>query len=413
MDKLPPELLRQLLQYLPRSDLPSVRLLTRTLAVEAEPFLFHTIPLWIELKSLEALTSISEHPRLSQYVKEVEFSPLRFIEHEDRSLYQAGVRDSLEYQPASLSSHILRLGHHMAAYDSFRAGQHYLATNSSDVKVLSHAFGKLPQFRSLVVDPFSMFAAIRLYNAFGESDSKAYKPDLVACDGEYGLPVLFKALANSKVAITTFRIGLSQALTSTYLNPNISRNNFESLSTSPVLYAKQTISRGLWKTFTRTDEHRFKETLRNLQIFEVNEMQPEGVDRVDIDQFITGVRTILRWSSNIESIVLPRIGAYASDDLPMPSMVGLVPNYGLKKLEKLKLESFTTTLSYLVLFFRRQGKRLREIEFDDVVISDAEWSHALLRLRTLEFPDLVTFQVELVNACDYITGKTDVNPMTD
>lgn len=410
MDKLPRELLRELLQYLPRSDLPSVRLLTRTLAVEAEPFLFHTIPLWIELKSLEALTGVSEHPRLSQYVQEITFSPIRFIEHEDRSLYQAGVRDSLEYETASLSSHILRLGHHMAAYDSFRAGQHYLAAKSSDVKVLSHAFGKLPQFKSLVVDYFSMIAATRLYKAFGGYDPKKYKPGLVARDGEYSLPVLFKALANSKVAISTFRIGNSQAYEldlDTYLN------RLESLQISPVFYGKRTISLALWKTFTRIDEHHFRETLRDLRTFEVDERQTDGVGRDDIDQLMTGIGTILRWGSNIESIVLPSIGADASDDLPMPSMVGLFPNYGLNKLQKLKLESFTTTLSYFTVFFHRQGKRLKEIEFDYVTISDAEWSTALLRLRAMKFPDLVTFYVDFVNACDYITGKTDVNPFTD
>ena len=412
MDKLPRELLREVLQYLPRSDLPSVRLLTRTLAAEAEPFLFHTIPLWIELKSLEALTGISEHPRLSQYVKEIVFSPLRFLEHEDRSLYQAGVRDSLEYQSASLSSHILRLGHHMAAYDSFRAGQHYLAANCSDVKVLSHAFGKLPQFKSLIVDFFSMTAAIRLYKAFGGYDSKEFKPDVIACDGEYSLLVLFKALASSKVAISTFRIGHSQALDSTWLDPDTLRKRFEALN-SPVVYAKRTISLALWKTFTRTDEHRFRETLRDLRTFEVDEIQPDGVDHVDVDQFKIGIGTILRWGSNIESIVLPSIGVYASGNPPMPSMVGLFPNYGLKKLQKLRLESFTTTLSYFTLFFRRQGKQLKEIEFNDVDISDADWPTALHRLRAMKFPDLVTFEVDSVNVYDYITGVTDDNPFIE
>ena len=408
MDKLPRELLRELLQYLPRTDLPSVRLLNRTLAAEAEPYLFHSIPLWIELKSLEALTGVSEHPRLSRYVKEITFSPLRFIEHEDRSLYQAGVRDSLEYESASLSSHILRLGHHMAAYDSFRAGQHYLAANSSDVKILSHAFGKLPQFKSLVVDYFSLIAATRLYKAFGGYDSKKYKPGLVARDGEYSLPVLFKALANSKVAISTFRIGHSQ----TYeLDPDTFRNRLESLQISPVFYGKRTISLALWKTFARIDEYRFRETLRDLRTFEVEERQTDGVGRGDIDQLMTGIGTILRWGSNIESIVLPSIGADASDDLPMLSMVGLFPNFGLKNLQKLKLQSFTTTLSYFTVFFHRQGKRLKEIEFEYVRISDAEWSTALLRLRAMKFPDLVTFYVDFVNACDYITGKTDVNPV--
>ena len=411
MDKLPREVLREVLQYLPRSDLPSVRLLNRTLAAEAEPYLFHTIPLWIELKSLEALTGISEHPRLSQYVKEVVFSPLRFLEHKDRSLYQAGVCDALEYQSASLSSHILRLGQHMAAYDSYRAGQRYLAANSSDVKVLSHAFGKLPRFKYLVVDYYSVIAAHRLYKAFGGYESK---PELVAWIGEYGLPVLFKALANSKVAISTFKIGHSEALDSIWSDPDTTRDRFKSIRSSPVLHAERTISRALCKTFDRSDDDGFRVTLRELRIFEVSEIELDSLTQFDIDRIIVGIGTILRWGSHIESIAIPQFGVYAPDDVPMPSMVGLFPTYGLKKLQKLKLEGFTTTLSYFTLFFRRQGKRLKEIKFDNVIISDAEWSTALLRLRDMKFPELVTFEVDFFfNVCDYITGVTDINPMTD
>ena len=410
MDKLPQELLGEVLQYLPRTDLPTIRLLNRTLAAEAEPALFHTIPLWIELKSLEALTSVSEHPRLSQYVKEIVFSPLRFLEHEDRSSYEAGVRDALEYQSASLSSHILRLGNHMAAYDSFSAGQQYLAANSVDVKVLSHAFGKLRQFKTLVVDYSSKIAAIRLYEAFGGYESK---PDLVACDGAYGLPVLFKALVYSKVAISTFRIGRSRALDSTWSDPDTKRDRFKSLRSSPVLVAKRTISLALRKTFDPPNDNGFKETLRDLRVFEVSEIELEDPNRLDFNYLITGMCTILSWGSHIESIAVPQFGGYAFDDAQIPWMIDLFRTARFKKLQKLKLESFKTTLQYFILFFRDHGKQLKEIEFHDVYISDAELSTAMNHLRAMEFPELVTFEVDCVNVYDYITGVTDSNPMIE
>ncbi len=414
MEKLPQELLREVLQYLQRTDLPSVRLVNRKLATGAEPFLFHTIPLWIESESLEALTGIAEHPQLSQYVKQIIFSPSRYIEHEDQSLYQAGVRDGLEYQSASLSSNIPHLGHHMAAYDSFLTGQQYLASKSADVKILSHAFGKLPQFKSLVVDYESMSAYIQLYKTFGQHE---YEPELVACDGEYGFPVLFKALANSKVAISTFTIGDSQALDTWYV-PATGRDRFRSTRSSQAYHTERTTSVALWKTFSRTNALDFRETLRNLRRFEMSRIKTESLLQDDVDCIILGIGTILRWSSHIESIEIARFGVNDTNDVEMPLMADLFPKGGLKKLQRLRLEEFSTTLSYLLFFFRRCGRRLREIEFDYVNISDADWTTALLRLRAMEFPALVRFRLDRVmgvigtiEACDYITGANDIHPI--
>ena len=428
MEKLPLELLQQVLQYLPRSDLPSVRLLTRTLAAAAEPLLFHTIPLWIELQSVKALTGISEHPRLSQYVKEIVFSPLRFIEHEDRSLYQAEVRNALEYESVSLSSHMLYLEHylsssklhleqHMAAYDSFRAGQSYLAANSSDVKFLSHAFGKLPHFKHLVVDYFSEIAVTRLYKIFGGPVFKPYcveyspvQPYFVECSGEYGLPVLLKALASSGVGISTFRIGPSGAPDSTWSDPD---NRFRSPRPFPVLAAEETISHALYKTFRRPNKNAYSETLRVLRVLEVSETRFKELNQDIVDWIIDVIGTIVSWASHIESIAVPQFGVYGFDDSETPLMSNLFQTSHLKKLKKLKLESFNTTLSYLTLFFRRYGKQLEEIDFEGVNVSDAEWSTALYHLRAIEFPNLVTFDVDLVDVYDYVTGVTDIIPIED
>lgn len=425
MERLPLELLRQVLQYLPRSDLPRVRLVTRILAIGAEPFLFHTIPLWIELQSVEALTGISEHPRLSQYVKEIVFSPLRFIEHEDRSLYQAEVRSALEYESASLSSHILYLEHllstyelqlenHMAGYDSFIAGQRHLAANSSDVKLLSHAFGKLPHFKSLVVDYFSNIAAIRLYKIFGGNE---LMPRFVTCGGEYGLPVLLKALANSGVAISTFKIGPSQALDYTWsdqwFDPETMRDRFRAPRPFPVLEPEETISRALWKTFRPSNKNAYSETLRDLRVLEVSEKRLEYLKRKYVDRIIHGIGTIISWGSHIESIAVPQFGVYGFDDSETPLMNNLFQTDHLQKLQKLKLESFNTTLWYLKNFFHRHRKHLKEIEFEGINISDddANWSTALDHLRAMEFPNLVTFEVDCVDVYAYVTGVDEINPI--
>ena len=200
MENLPPELLAKVVQNLPRCDLPRLRLISRTIAAEVAPFVFSTIPLWIDLKSLEALTSISEDPRLSTYVKTIAFSPLRFIELEDHKICDRQVRDTLEFQPGSSSSHINHLKQHVAVYDI--AGQRYLASGSLDVKILSQALSKLPKFKSLILD-YDHGRTVRLYQVFR---GRGGRPDMVTMDGDYSLPVLFTALSNAKVAITSLTI---------------------------------------------------------------------------------------------------------------------------------------------------------------------------------------------------------------
>lgn len=113
METLPRELVRAIIRDQSREDLHNVRLVNRIFAAEASPFLFHTVPVWISLKSLDHFTCLSEHPILSQYVEKVVFSPLRFVEYKDEAAYQASVRDAMEYQPESLSGHALKLGRHI------------------------------------------------------------------------------------------------------------------------------------------------------------------------------------------------------------------------------------------------------------------------------------------------------------
>lgn len=71
--------------------------MNKALAAAAAPFLFEVIPVWIGVRSLERLTTISEHPQLSQYPKQIIFSPIRFIDYQDDSLYEDQVKDWIEH----------------------------------------------------------------------------------------------------------------------------------------------------------------------------------------------------------------------------------------------------------------------------------------------------------------------------
>ena len=246
------------------------------------------------------------------------------------------------------------------------------------------------------------------------------KPYFVACDGEYGLPVLFKALANSGVAISTFRIGPSQALDSTWSDPDPMRDRITSLRPIPVLEDKRRNALALRKTFRHRNKNAYSETLRELRVLEVSETRLGTPGLEQVESIINGIATIISWGSHIESIAVRQFGIYDKfEDSETPLISCLFQPDHLNKLQKLKLESLNTTLQYLTLFFRRHGKHLKEIELEGVNINDGEffddvkWSTALYHLRTIEFPDLMTFEVDMVDVYDYIIGLTDINPIDD
>ena len=422
MEKLPVELLAKVFQNLPRYDLPSVRLISRTFAAEAAPFLFNTISLWIQLKSLEALTSISEHPRLSKYVKTIAFSPVRFIDG-DRMICESQVRDNLKIQPGYLSSHEIHLGQHMAAYDSYIAGQRYLASESLDVKVLSQALSKLPKFKNLILDYQFRSRILIFRNFFGRG--RLDRPHMVKMDGDYAFPVLFKALSNAKVAITALTIRDSYEGSFWSDDSSMQLPGFEVVYISPTA-SYGMVSKALAETFYPPHNLGCRAALRELRHFEVDLGNEDSYDNdlgdrtVDSDRkFANTIRYILKWSSQIESIRIPQTM------LNSLWLMDLFPTEGLANLQKVHLWEFNTNLSDLLLFFQLHGRKLKDVRFTSVDLEDANWPTALHHLRSMEFADLEIFSLfdcsgrirshslkNVENAREYITGATDFNPLS-
>ena len=131
LNRFPAEIVRTILADVPNADFPAARLLGKNFANIATPRLFSSIPLWISLKSLENLTNIASHAQLRLYVKEIVFSPLRVIEHEDESEYFSGIEEALEYEPDPANAVALRIGEHMASYHGYIGAQEYLAKGLS------------------------------------------------------------------------------------------------------------------------------------------------------------------------------------------------------------------------------------------------------------------------------------------
>ena len=71
MQCLPAEVLRMILSWLTAVDtyevrcaLARLRLVSKWLNDTVTPYYFHTIPLWMSMKSLENLTAVSEHSQM-------------------------------------------------------------------------------------------------------------------------------------------------------------------------------------------------------------------------------------------------------------------------------------------------------------------------------------------------------------
>ena len=195
MQPIPPEILQNILQEVLREDLFRVRLVSRYFASASAPFLFHTVPLWIGLRSLENLTLISESSDLSACVKKIVFSTLRF---KDKGPFTphfgAEVRQWLSETTETVNIQALAYRRYMSAYQSYIDDQRYLSENGLDVKLLTVALRQFPGLESVVVNWFNdHLGTEEIINHFGSLD----RDDLILFDGDYTLPILFQALSAS------------------------------------------------------------------------------------------------------------------------------------------------------------------------------------------------------------------------
>ena len=123
---IPTEIVKSIVDYLPRADLPATRFISKEFNVVASPCLFQIVPLWLSIKSLDNLTTLSRHP-FRMYVEEMTFSPLRVLEYVDESKILLEVKSLLEHESDSMSQTALRYEKYRSAYQAFINAQRYLA----------------------------------------------------------------------------------------------------------------------------------------------------------------------------------------------------------------------------------------------------------------------------------------------
>ena len=430
MDRFPQELIREIVEYVDYEDLKPLRLVNKAFAAATAPFLFEVIPLWIGVSNLERLTAISEHPQLSQYPKQIIFSPLRFIEYETEAHYRNKVKDWLEYQPASLNMHTLTMTKHMLAYRSYIEAQHLLSSEDMDVKILACAFSQLPRLESLHVDYWDTFIGSgELIHAFG-----AFKAEyLISNDCQYVLPVLMKALAASIVKIKVFKLGRDEDFSYTSIlgcigdysaaaaAPHLSRPRLPKTrllsSMGNFSYPTKISPQALSMTFCDENLKTCFDALKDVREFQIGEISVLRDDTANVPKIAAALQILMESAQSLETVTLDEICSDFLTDL-RPSLDSVLPHHGLDKIKKLSLNHYQTTVVYLSDFFRRHGRNLVKVHFDFVAMTGGDWSTALVQLRTLPFPRLETFVLSYcdeeendLQVQDYILKKTDKNPI--
>lgn len=424
MNRLPLEVLRFIVEEVPYGSLENLRLVNKTLAAAGAPRLFEAIPVWIGIKSLERLTALSEHPQLSQYPKEIIFSPLRFIDYKDDKVYRAKVQDWLEYQPSSLSSHALAIGRRMSAYRSYIEAQRYLSSEATDVKILARAFTRLPNLEILRLDWWNFaIGSLELMDAFG----RFLAEDLVTCDCEYALPTLLRALSSSRTKFKVFKLGRDDGIP--YANGgDLSKASRARSSIVPPSRAElprfastsnpDTISvDALSKTFHISNHNTCWGALSGLCELSIGEMifNRSDVNNVsELSRVAAAIRMMIDLT-HVETLVIRQISLFHNES--KLSLTDTIPVHW-KAIRVLEISWFEATLPALTGFFGYYQKSLVKVILDSVTINESGWSTALVQLRTFDFACLEFFTLSWcdddeceLQVQDYIVKKTDVDPL--
>ena len=378
MNRFPQELLRLIIEDVDPESLEPLRLVNKAFAAAVAPFLFEVIPLWIGVRSLERLTSISEHPQLSQYPKEIIFSPVRFIDYGDDIVYKDTVKDWLEYQPASLSVHALAMVKHMSAYRSYIEAQRLLSLNALDVKILSRAFSQLPRLETLEFDYCNYtIGSAELIHAFG-----AFKAEtLLNCDCRHTLPVLVQALAVSQTKIKVFKLGGDEdSYRSLYGRArDYSKAEFmtmprHSTSMTGISYPAGVLTKALSKTFGTSNLAMCEDAFRGLREFQFGEFTNDNEDPAKFSGTLGALQNIMRCASDLEIVTL---GAPWSEFSLRPTLDSVMPSSGLYNVKEITLRRYDTTLVALCDFFRRIAYNIVKVYFVSVHVTGGDWSTAL------------------------------------
>ena len=417
LEKLPHELLCHIVDTLSRQDLLRVRLVSRTFATVAASPLFQTIPVWLGLKSLEQFKAISEHPHLSQHVKEIVFSPLRFIDYGTTEQYLNQTRDLASPNASHKDLETLTSAGHKTAYEKYIKSQRSLSSQGTNSKILVNGMRRLPQLSSITVDFLNFnIGCLELLSAFG-----TLKAGLsLTYDCEHLLPLIFGAMVASKATIKTFRLGeheeLRQDTSQEFGTKRSLLGSLDPAQTGERVRPRTISSEALFNTFYLADEPQGRKALGNLRVLEISSIETNFDHERELGEIMTAIRQIIRLSPNLEKVTLGEISDKVSGE--MPSLLGVFGSCKLQHLQKLDMYNYESETKDMVQFFRRHAATLVEIRLGWMTLDGGDWSSLITQLRELRFLRLKHF---ILNDCDdnevdlevqdYVLGKIDLDPI--
>ena len=419
LERFPRELLYGIMSTLPRQDLFRVRLVSKTLAAAGASCLFQTIPVWLGLKSLEQFKTIAEHPQLSQYVKEIVFSPLRFIDYGSVEQYLDQVRNLASHRCSSEDIQVLTSARYIAAYESYIKAQRRLSSQGTDSKILINGMKRLPQLSSITVDFLNFnIGCSELMSAFGTLNARLS----LTYDCEHLLPLIFGAMVASKATIKSFKLGEHEEFRQGPPRGFGAKSSLlECLDPVPIreqICPRTISSEALFNTFYLADEPNGRKTLGYLRSLEVSSIETNFDHGGELGETMTAIRQIIGLSPNLEKITLGEIVDKLSGQ--MPSLIGVFGSSRLQKLQKLDIYNYESHIDDIVHFFRRHGATLVEVRFGWMTLIGGDWSSLLTRLREESSLKLQHF---VLNDCDdnevdlevqdYVLLKTDLDPIVE
>lgn len=426
---LPNEIISLIVEHLPRDDLSQARHVGKVFAAIAAPRLFETIPLWLGLRSLQALTQLSHHHQLRHCVKAIVFSPLRFVDHDRKDededegegevTYLSRTRSRIRLSTDSSSLSELLFLKHRSAYHAFIEDQRNLTVDELDVSILTHAFEQLPKLENIVLDHGNTtIGANLLHRKLGPFDSA----DLLTCDCLHPLPVLLRAMATAGVELRSFTIGMMPGFAACGSQTASLLTRDGSWSHKSSRRPESIDPKTLAKTFQDDDIcpwHMFN----HLRKFKIQEIETDEEDIKATHYLGVATSQLLEMASGLESVTIGRLGSLDDPQTPNLFVHKLFKGSPRSRLRHLDLSDLKAKHQSLVRFIRSQAPVLELIFLRYIELVDGTWSSALTKLRTTRFPALRRFELHGCSdpgfhgdqekstfVTDYILRKTDDTP---
>ncbi|KAG8530218.1 uncharacterized protein KY384_004718 [Bacidia gigantensis] len=212
MDHVPPEVTNMIFEAVAspndrasRKDLCNLRMVNKSFSVMGAPHVFHTIPLWIGLRSLENLHTLSQHPTISKLVTHIKFSVVQIKADKEGNMHQeVKAKFEADHGNHAISTCDIAVIKHMAARANYIEAQKWLHTSKQALMLLTRAFSKFSSLQSFSVSiGDDWIGAKELNQAFGRLIG-----DEILFSTKSILPIAFRALHTARVKLEELSISV-------------------------------------------------------------------------------------------------------------------------------------------------------------------------------------------------------------